>query len=33
VVGVVQGLIRWQVDAGYGKEGFARIYESIKQPA
>jgi 3-hydroxyisobutyrate dehydrogenase-like beta-hydroxyacid dehydrogenase len=33
VVGVVQELIRRQVDAGHGKEGFARIYESIKQPA
>ncbi|MCE6997899.1 NAD(P)-binding domain-containing protein [Saccharothrix sp. S26] len=33
VVGVVQGLIRRQVDAGHGKEGFARIYESIKNPA
>jgi len=33
VVGVVQDLIRRQVDAGHGKEGFARIYESIKRPA
>jgi 3-hydroxyisobutyrate dehydrogenase-like beta-hydroxyacid dehydrogenase len=33
VVGVVQDLIRRQVDAGHGKEGFARIYESIKNPA
>jgi 3-hydroxyisobutyrate dehydrogenase-like beta-hydroxyacid dehydrogenase len=33
VVDVVQALIRRQVDAGHGKEGFARIYESIKQPA
>jgi 3-hydroxyisobutyrate dehydrogenase-like beta-hydroxyacid dehydrogenase len=33
VVGVVQGLIRRQVDAGHGKEGFARIFESIRQPA
>ncbi|PSL58440.1 3-hydroxyisobutyrate dehydrogenase-like beta-hydroxyacid dehydrogenase [Saccharothrix carnea] len=32
VVGMVQALIRRQVDAGHGKEGFARIYESIKQP-
>ncbi len=33
VVEVVQNLIRRQVDAGHGKEGFARIIESIKQPA
>ncbi|QQQ75414.1 NAD(P)-dependent oxidoreductase [Saccharothrix sp. 6-C] len=33
VVGVVQDLIRRQVDAGHGEEGFARIYESIRQPA
>ncbi|MFJ6672128.1 NAD(P)-dependent oxidoreductase [Actinosynnema sp. NPDC091369] len=33
VVDVVQTLIRRQVDAGHGKEGFARIYESIKNPA
>ncbi|MFD0199972.1 MULTISPECIES: NAD(P)-dependent oxidoreductase [Saccharothrix] len=33
VVGVVQALIRRQVDAGHGKEGFARIYESLRQPA
>lgn len=33
VLGVVQNLIRRQIDAGHGKEGFARIYESIKQPA
>ena len=32
VVDVVQNLIRRQVDAGHGKEGFARIYESIRQP-
>ncbi|WP_447004030.1 NAD(P)-dependent oxidoreductase [Saccharothrix isguenensis] len=33
VIGMVQNLIRRQVDAGHGEEGFARIYESIKQPA
>ncbi|XVS63439.1 NAD(P)-dependent oxidoreductase [Actinosynnema sp. CA-299493] len=33
VVRVVQDLIRRQVDAGHGGEGFARIYESIRQPA
>lgn len=33
VVDMVQNLIRRQVDAGHGKEGFARIYESIKRPA
>ncbi|MFE9745403.1 NAD(P)-dependent oxidoreductase [Saccharothrix saharensis] len=33
VVDVVQNLIRRQVEAGHGKEGFARIYESIKNPA
>jgi 3-hydroxyisobutyrate dehydrogenase-like beta-hydroxyacid dehydrogenase len=32
VIGMVQNLIRRQIDAGHGKEGFARIYESIKQP-
>ncbi|WP_320778454.1 NAD(P)-dependent oxidoreductase [Streptomyces sp. CRN 30] len=32
VVALVQGLIRRQIDAGHGKEGFARIIESIKQP-
>ncbi|WP_033439415.1 NAD(P)-dependent oxidoreductase [Saccharothrix sp. NRRL B-16314] len=32
VIGVVQNLIRRQVDAGHGKEGFARIIESIKHP-
>lgn len=32
VIDVVQNLIRRQVDAGHGKEGFARIIESIKQP-
>ncbi|MFD1149558.1 NAD(P)-dependent oxidoreductase [Saccharothrix hoggarensis] len=33
VVDMVQRLIRRQIDAGHGKEGFARIFESIKQPA
>jgi hypothetical protein len=33
VVGVVQTLIRRQVEAGHGHEGFARIYESIRRPA
>lgn len=33
VVGVVRRLIRRQVDAGHGEEGFARIVESIKRPA
>jgi 3-hydroxyisobutyrate dehydrogenase-like beta-hydroxyacid dehydrogenase len=33
VVGVVRDLIRRQVDAGHGREGFARIYESLKHPA
>lgn len=32
-VAMVQGLIRRQIDAGHGKEGFARIYESIRSPA
>ncbi|GAA1353514.1 NAD(P)-dependent oxidoreductase [Saccharothrix algeriensis] len=32
VVDAVQTLIRRQVDAGHGKEGFARIIESIKHP-
>jgi 3-hydroxyisobutyrate dehydrogenase-like beta-hydroxyacid dehydrogenase len=32
VIGMVQNLIRRQVDAGHGKEGLARIYESIKRP-
>ncbi|ONI83434.1 6-phosphogluconate dehydrogenase [Saccharothrix sp. ALI-22-I] len=32
VVDMVQNLIRRQIDAGHGKEGFARIIESIKQP-
>ena len=33
VIGMVQNLIRRQIDAGHGQEGFARIYESIRQPA
>jgi 3-hydroxyisobutyrate dehydrogenase-like beta-hydroxyacid dehydrogenase len=33
VVGVVQNLIRRQVDAGHGKESFTRIFESIKRPS
>lgn len=33
VVAMVQRLIQRQVDAGHGEEGFARIIESIKQPA
>ncbi|MCT4357763.1 NAD(P)-binding domain-containing protein [Streptomyces sp. Je 1-79] len=32
VIGMVQNLIRRQIDAGHGTEGFARIIESIKQP-
>ncbi|NGN63381.1 NAD(P)-dependent oxidoreductase [Streptomyces sp. A7024] len=32
-VAMVQRLIQRQIDAGHGAEGFARIYESIKQPA
>jgi 3-hydroxyisobutyrate dehydrogenase-like beta-hydroxyacid dehydrogenase len=32
VVSVVQNLIRRQIDAGHGREGFARIVESIKHP-
>ncbi|MEV0597017.1 NAD(P)-dependent oxidoreductase [Nonomuraea cavernae] len=32
VVAMVQGLIQRQIDAGHGKEGFARIIESIKRP-
>lgn len=30
VIGMVQRLIRHQIDLGHGKEGFARIIESIK---
>lgn len=33
VVGMVQRLIRRQIDAGHGEESFARIIESIRQPA
>lgn len=33
VVAVVQGLIRRQIDEGHGKDGFARLYESIAHPA
>ncbi|MEU4610025.1 NAD(P)-dependent oxidoreductase [Streptomyces umbrinus] len=33
VVGMVQRLIQRQIDAGHGDEGFARIIESIRQPA
>ncbi|QMW64928.1 NAD(P)-dependent oxidoreductase [Mumia sp. ZJ1417] len=33
VVAAVQGLIRRQIDAGHGKDGFARVYESIARPA
>ncbi len=33
MVAAVQRLIRRQVDAGHGHEGFARIVESIRQPA
>ncbi len=32
VVAAVQGLIRAQIDAGHGKDGFARAYESIARP-
>ncbi|TXS52894.1 NAD(P)-dependent oxidoreductase [Streptomyces sp. t39] len=32
-VAMVQRLIRRQIDAGHGKEGFARIFESIRNPA
>ncbi|MFJ3785555.1 NAD(P)-dependent oxidoreductase [Streptomyces sp. NPDC090093] len=32
-VAMVQGLIRRQIDAGHGAEGFARIFESIRRPA
>jgi 3-hydroxyisobutyrate dehydrogenase-like beta-hydroxyacid dehydrogenase len=32
VVTMVQRLIQRQIDAGHGKEGFARIIESIRQP-
>lgn len=32
VIGMVQRLIQCQIDKGHGKEGFARIIESIKAP-
>ncbi|WP_069169659.1 NAD(P)-dependent oxidoreductase [Streptomyces griseus] len=32
VVAMVQRLIRRQIDAGHGEEGFSRIIESIRQP-
>ena len=32
VIGMVQGLIQRQIDAGHGQEAFPRIYESIRQP-
>jgi len=32
VVAMVQRLVKHQIDAGHGHEGFARIVESIKQP-
>jgi 3-hydroxyisobutyrate dehydrogenase-like beta-hydroxyacid dehydrogenase len=32
VIGMVHALIRRQIDAGHGREGFARIYESITTP-
>ncbi|RKT55248.1 NAD(P)-dependent oxidoreductase [Saccharothrix australiensis] len=32
-IDMVQNLIQRQIDAGHGKEGFARIIESIKHPA
>ncbi|GGO62923.1 NAD(P)-dependent oxidoreductase [Nonomuraea cavernae] len=32
VVAMVQRLIQRQIDAGHGKEGFARIFESIRRP-
>jgi 3-hydroxyisobutyrate dehydrogenase-like beta-hydroxyacid dehydrogenase len=32
LVDVVQRLIHRQIDAGHGKEGFARLIESIKRP-
>ncbi|WP_281403989.1 NAD(P)-dependent oxidoreductase [Streptomyces genisteinicus] len=32
-VAMVQRLIGRQIDAGHGKEGFARIFESIRNPA
>jgi len=32
LVDLVQRLIHQQIDAGYGKDGFARVIESIKHP-
>ncbi|KWX59449.1 6-phosphogluconate dehydrogenase [Mycobacterium sp. NAZ190054] len=32
VVDAVQGLIRRQIDAGFGDHGFARVFESIAKP-
>jgi 3-hydroxyisobutyrate dehydrogenase-like beta-hydroxyacid dehydrogenase len=32
VVAMVQRLVRRQIDAGHGDEGFARVFESIRQP-
>jgi 3-hydroxyisobutyrate dehydrogenase-like beta-hydroxyacid dehydrogenase len=32
VVDVVQRLIHRQIDAGHGRDGFARVIESIKHP-
>lgn len=32
VVATVQRLIQRQIDAGHGEEGFARIFESFRQP-
>ncbi|MDV6290807.1 hypothetical protein R2F25_34865 [Streptomyces sp. UP1A-1] len=31
-VAMVQRLIRRQIDAGHGGEGFARVFESIRRP-
>ncbi len=33
VIAMVQSLIQRQIDAGHGREGFARIIESIKHPS
>ena len=32
-IDMVQSLVRRQIDAGHGAEGFSRIYESIRSPA
>jgi hypothetical protein len=32
LVDVVQRFIRRQIDAGHGRDGFARVIESIKHP-